>query len=328
MKVSVIIPAYNAEQTLPLALRSLAAPPGHELEVIVVDDRSTDRTVDVARALADHVVVMEKNSGPSLARNQGARLASGEVLLFMDADVELLPDTLARILDEMVRFPECAAVAGNLAVNSHSENFIGTYKNLYMHFAFKDLRPTTGSPYTSILAVRTEAFHATGGFVNVLPNEDRLLGIALARLGYTVRFDNDIQVRHYRSYRWREFVRTEAERSRNIVRLHLETRLLHRGRMQEHIPPRFVVAALLVGCVPLLAGLAAAVHPLALVLAPAVLVAYGFLMWPFFSFLRRHQGLRFALGGALLALVDLAICSVGAAWGVAGFLLGRRLIPR
>jgi glycosyltransferase involved in cell wall biosynthesis len=327
MRVSVIIPAYNAEATLPLTLASLTPVDGHELEVIVVDDASPDRTSEIARDHADQVLVMEVNRGPSIARNEGAKVASGDVLLFIDADVELLPDALDRVVTTLEEHPDCAGVAGNLSTDSVSETFIGTYKNLYMHFAFRDNARSTGAPYTSIVAVRREVFEDIGGFVDVLPNEDRVFGIELARRGHRVLFDTDIQVRHYRSYRWREFPEVEARRAKNIVQLHLETKLLGRGNMTEHIPYTFILALALVVACPIVALVGVTMWPSLLWAVPACAVSFLATLLPFIAFLGRHQGPIFALASLGFVFVDLFICCVGAAWGICAFVLGQRLIP-
>lgn len=328
MKISVIIPAYNAEATLPITLESLRRyRPSCDMEVIVVDDASPDGTAACARLLADQVLVMDGNSGPSLARNEGARAATGDVYLFTDADVELLPDTMPRICAALEAHPEYGAVTGNLSIDSVSENFIGTYKNLYMHYAFMDSGPTMDVPYTSVVAVRKGAFWEAGGFVDILPNEDRMLGIALKRAGHLIYFDNAIQVRHYRTYRWPEFCRIELERARNIVMLHLETKVLRRGSMKEHVPSIFTVATILVVLFGLLVLLGLIVSPKMWLGLPAAVLGFALVMGPFFRFMLRHKGLVFAVKGTLLTGVDLALCMVGAARGVTAFLLGRRLMP-
>lgn len=328
MKMSVIIPAYNAEATLPVTLESLRRHrPGCDMEIIVVDDASPDGTADCARPLADRVLVMDGNCGPSLARNEGARAATGDVFLFTDADVEFLPDTVSRIVAALEAYPEYGAVTGNLSIDSVSENFIGTYKNLYMHFAFKDSGPTMDVPYTSVVAVRKDAFWEAGGFVDILPNEDRMLGIALKNAGHRILFDNAIQVRHYRTYRWPEFCRIELERARNIVMLHLETKVLRRGSMKEHVPSIFTVATTLVVLFGVLVVLGFTVSPKVWLGLPVAAIGFALVMGPFFLFMLRHKGLVFAVKGTLLAGVDLALCMVGAARGATAFLLGRRLMP-
>lgn len=84
---SVIIPAYNAEPYIGEAIESALNQKGVSIEVIVVDDGSSDRTADIARGFGKHVrVVTQSNSGSSSARNHGAAVASGNILAFLDAD--------------------------------------------------------------------------------------------------------------------------------------------------------------------------------------------------------------------------------------------------
>ena len=98
--VSVVIPARNEEKTLPALLASLQAQTQPPLEILVVDDASEDRTAQTARAHGANLLVPpEKPSGwvgKSWACQFGADSASGEILLFIDADVVLAPDALAR----------------------------------------------------------------------------------------------------------------------------------------------------------------------------------------------------------------------------------------
>ena len=87
--VSVIIPSYNYAAFLPQAVASVLGQraPGLDVEVIVVDDGSTDNTIEVAESLgADITFIRQANAGPSAARNAGLRVASGDFVAFLDAD--------------------------------------------------------------------------------------------------------------------------------------------------------------------------------------------------------------------------------------------------
>ncbi len=99
-KISVVIPAYNAGATIEDCVRSVIRT-GHEpLQVIVVDDCSTDGTREIVRELSSEypdvvrLLELEKNGGPSGARNRGAERADGDYLFFVDSDTEMTPDTL------------------------------------------------------------------------------------------------------------------------------------------------------------------------------------------------------------------------------------------
>ena len=102
VRLSVIIPAYNEEKYLEKALMSIRRQTLKDFEIIVKDGGSDDRTVEIARKYADKVV-SERDVSIADARNQGAKYAEGDILVFVDADTELPPDTLerlARLVDE------------------------------------------------------------------------------------------------------------------------------------------------------------------------------------------------------------------------------------
>jgi 4,4'-diaponeurosporenoate glycosyltransferase len=101
-RISVVIPARNEEQNLPPLLRSLAAQSVRPHEIIVVNDASTDRTAEIAQQLGARVInsqpLPDGWRGKTWACQQGAAAATGEWLLFLDADTWFEPDGLARVL--------------------------------------------------------------------------------------------------------------------------------------------------------------------------------------------------------------------------------------
>jgi len=104
---SIVIPTYNRAALLPRALDSVLAQSSGDFECVVIDDGSEDDTDSVVRAYTDSRIRYEsqRNAGVSAARNAGARLATGELLLFLDSD-----DVLAR--DALERFAEATRTNG------------------------------------------------------------------------------------------------------------------------------------------------------------------------------------------------------------------------
>jgi len=99
--ISVVIPTYNRQQTILRAVNSVLNQTYQDLEVIVVDDCSTDDTRAVVEAIADprvRYVCLEKNSGACTARNRGITLSRGEYIAFQDSDDEWYADKLTRQL--------------------------------------------------------------------------------------------------------------------------------------------------------------------------------------------------------------------------------------
>lgn len=104
-RVSVIMPAYNASQTIGRALESLRNQTYQDIEIIIVNDGSTDGTLEVIQEIARMdsriVIVNQSNSGPGFARNAGLNKAGGEFVYFMDSDDTIDTDLIYTCVDYM-----------------------------------------------------------------------------------------------------------------------------------------------------------------------------------------------------------------------------------
>jgi glycosyltransferase involved in cell wall biosynthesis len=112
--VSIIIPVFNCERYLAEAIESVLAQTYRPLEIIIVDDGSTDGSADVAKGFADPQIryCYQPNSGQGAARNRGTNLARGSFLAFLDADDVWLTDKLALQIAALEGNPELDAVFG------------------------------------------------------------------------------------------------------------------------------------------------------------------------------------------------------------------------
>jgi len=126
-RVSVIIPAYNAESTIAATVDSVLGQTFSDFEIICVDDGSTDRTKAILAGYSDRVrVVDQPNSGPAAARNHGARVSSGKYLAFLDADDIWLPNMLERTVAAFDADPSLALVYCNAAIADSEGAALGT----------------------------------------------------------------------------------------------------------------------------------------------------------------------------------------------------------
>jgi rSAM/selenodomain-associated transferase 2 len=177
--VSVVIPVYNEERTLPDCLRALAplCPPW---EVLVVDGGSADRTVEAASAAAiPGLRVLAAPRGRGAQLNAGAAAARGEVLLFLHADVRLPPEAPSRI-EEALADPQVVAGAFRTwTVAGDAPPLLAPF----LHLA--DLRSRyTRVPYgDQALFVRAEVLRQVGGFSDIPLMEDVDLSRRLRRVG-------------------------------------------------------------------------------------------------------------------------------------------------
>jgi glycosyltransferase involved in cell wall biosynthesis len=110
--VSVVIPVYNAARFLADAIRSVQAQHHPQIEIVVVDDGSTDGSGEVARSFAGVRCLPQANLGIAAARNAGVREARGTLLAFLDADDLWTPDKLPRQIEVLHEIPEASFVSG------------------------------------------------------------------------------------------------------------------------------------------------------------------------------------------------------------------------
>ena len=109
-RVSVVIPAYNAEAFAAQAVESLRAQTWQDFEVIAVDDGSEDATAEVFRRFPEVRLVSVPHGGIARARNAGVSAAGGELIAFVDADDRWLPDKLEKQVSYLDAHPDCLIV--------------------------------------------------------------------------------------------------------------------------------------------------------------------------------------------------------------------------
>ncbi|MFE9657833.1 glycosyltransferase family 2 protein [Micromonospora sp. NPDC006431] len=149
--VSVVIPVYNATKTLRRCLDSVAAQTHPPLEVLVVDDGSTDGSRAVAAAAGVRVLVQPVNGGVSAARNAGVAASTGEVVFFVDSDVALAADAVANALAVLATDPGCGCVYGVYAPQPLIDDGpVERYRVLHLHAA---LTRAVGPVDTAVFAL-------------------------------------------------------------------------------------------------------------------------------------------------------------------------------
>lgn len=114
--VSIIIPVYNGEAFLAKTLQSVFAQDYRPIEVIVVDDGSTDRTAEIAQSFSNVRYIYQPNQGPAYARNQGIAAAQGDLLAFLDADDTWLVEKISAQVNYLEEHPHIGFVVTHMHV--------------------------------------------------------------------------------------------------------------------------------------------------------------------------------------------------------------------
>ncbi len=166
MRISVVVPAFNEERLLPATLAHLNRVLPESCELIVCDNNSTDRTAEVARA-AGATVVFEPFNQISRARNRGAAAATGEWLLFVDADSLPGEELIAEML-EAIASGRC--LAGGATVQFESRELLVRFWLALWNAASRLMRWAAGS----FVFCEAAAFREVGGFSEALYASEEL----------------------------------------------------------------------------------------------------------------------------------------------------------
>ena len=190
--VSIVMPAFNEAVGVERAVRSLAASDYPELEIIVVDDGSTDGTAALVErlGLASVHVLRQANAGKAAALNRGIAAARHDVIVMVDADTVFEPDTM-RALVAPLRDPEIGAVAGNTKVGNR-RGMLGRWQHIEYVMGFNldrrlyDVLRCMPTIPGAIGAFRRAALEDAGGVSTATLAEDTDLTLAIGRAGWRV----------------------------------------------------------------------------------------------------------------------------------------------
>lgn len=196
--VSVIIPVYNEERVICKTVGSILRSRYPSFEVIVVNDGSTDGTVDVLRDMFGTnprvKLISKENGGKASALNDGIREAYGKIVVILDGDTVIHPDTIARLVEHFADDRRVVAVSGNVKVGNicnlltlwqHVEYVTGF--NLERR-AFSELNCITVVP-GAIGAWRKRAIENVGFFKDDTLAEDTDITLELLRKGYRITYE-------------------------------------------------------------------------------------------------------------------------------------------
>jgi len=206
-RLSVIIPVRNGAATLPRVLTSLLASdlPRDTWELIVVDDASTDGTLKIAAALANQLLrVTDGPRGPAAARNRGAEVARGDILVFIDADVCVHSTTLRGFLRVLDEAPDVGAVFGAYDLEPSAPGLMSQYRNLVHHYTHVMGAGDAETFWAGCGAVRKRVFREVGGFNAARYTrpqiEDVELGHRIRDHGYRILLRPELQGKHLKGW--------------------------------------------------------------------------------------------------------------------------------
>ncbi|MBO1334691.1 glycosyltransferase [Streptomyces sp. VRA16 Mangrove soil] len=195
--VSVIVPAYNEEAGIEATIRSLLASTHPYVQIVVVDDGSTDRTYEIAewmRAQDPRItVVRQENAGKAAALNTGLKWSQCELVVMIDGDTVFEPDAIGNLIQPFTD-PRVGAISGNTKVGNR-QGILGRWQHLEYVIGFNldrrmfDVLECMPTVPGAIGAFRRTALEGVGGVSEDTLAEDTDLTMALCRAGWRVVYE-------------------------------------------------------------------------------------------------------------------------------------------
>ena len=319
MSLSVVVPVHNGAATLGPCLVALTAalPPG--AEVIVVDDGSTDGTAALLEGWPFTVVRHAEQRGTSAARNSGWRATSGEIVVFLDADMVLEPSALERLVAVMDAEPGLLGVNGFVDIEPGAGGLVSAFANTSIHYQHQGHGTRVASAYTAICGLRRDTLQGMGGwderwfsrYADDVVTRFHLPSGSLAA-------HPEIRGRHLKSVTpW-----GLAKHRFNVGWFFVHSVLAHRVRLAKHpglavLSARYPLSTVGMGSAVVGLGLAPLLGPVSIPLVLGGSATFLAANLPFAAYTLQHRGPVEAAAALPLCAVESASYLAGMGWGAA-----------
>ncbi|MEP7367854.1 MAG: glycosyltransferase family 2 protein [Acidobacteriota bacterium] len=213
LQLSIVIPVYNSADYLRQCLNFVQLSADAPFEVVVVDDGSTDESAAVAREFGAKVLSTGGRKGPAVARNMGAKEATGDILFFIDADVCVRRNTIGLMLASFEEDPALDALIGSYDDSPAQRDFVSQYRNLMHCFVHHNSRREASTFWSGCGAIRRDLFFEHSGFDTSYDRpaiEDIELGYRLKSAKCKLMLDDGIQVKHLKRWTFWGLVKTDV----------------------------------------------------------------------------------------------------------------------
>ena len=280
-RAAIIIPARNAERHIGRCLDAIQRD-GGLFEIIVVDDASSDATAAIAEAKSARVLRLPTQKGPGASRNAGVDVCEADIVIFVDADVEVAPTSLARMLGFLRCHSEYAAVFGSYDDSPGGPSTVSKYRDLIFHYRHQTGKIEADTFWSGFSAVRRKPFLSIGGFASGRQDgiEDIEFGARLRAAHHRIALQRDLLCKHHKHWTLRGMIAIDLfKRALPWSRLLLE-RKCWAGDLNLRRDRRLGVA--LAGAAPI--GVVASVlDPLFVILPFALWTGAVLVDWNFFN---------------------------------------------
>lgn len=329
LDVSVVIPAYNRGEDVLDCVRSIQKSLFQPKEIVVVDDGSTDNSVELLKSNNITVIEHGNNRGTAAARNTGAKHTTGEIIAFIDSDVIIHEDTILKLV-EVFQHDETISVIVGLPDKTNkfqgicTEHFImRVYFRLFSYSGY--LSFTNGTT----TAARRSTFDRVGGYNEVLETpgtEDVEFGLSVYQNNEKIYLDKTNVVTHNKKIDFLGLIKNDM--TRTVARVFY---MLRKRQVGSALKSKQIIST------PMSQAVSALIVPVNLsflfLMIYSPLFFFPFLVFLFFfyrlnygylSFVRKEKGMFFSIKIYLLLFIDMFFVHLAYWQGTLLYMMGRR----
>jgi len=282
--ISVVIPAYNSAKTITEAIKGVFTQTiTEEMELIIVDDGSTDATAQIIKSFPKVKYFYQGNAGPAAARNRGARESKGDIIFFTDSDCVPHNDWIEGIR-RYFSDPKIAVVSGTYDLVEGS-NLLA--KCIHQEIIFRHQRrmpeyPKSFGSYN--FCIRKKVFDQVGGFdtrYRTASGEDNDLSYKILSAGHRIYFARDARVKHHHPSDVKKYLREQFNHGFWRVKMYRDHPQMMKGDdytfWKDIAEPPLVLGVILSGILAPFFGTANLVFIVLIFMVLIVEIIYGFL---------------------------------------------------
>lgn len=329
LNVSVVIPNYDRGEEVLECIDSIQDSSILPREIVVVDDCSTDNSVEMLEAVNIKVIKHSENRGTAAARNTGARNSEGDIIVFIDSDVVIHKDTIKKCVEFFQRDESASVIVGLPDKTNKYPGIVTAHFLMRMYFRLFEYSDSVSYTNGTLTAVRRNIFNKIGGYNEKLRTpgiEDAEFGLDAYRNHEKIYLDKTNVVTHNKKIDFWGLIRSDM--ARTVDRVFFMFRKRHtRSVLKEKrfftISFSQIFSALLAPMIPIFL-LLTIYSRLFLIPLIASLALFFFLYRSYLSFIKREMGIFSSVRIYFLLIVDMFFVYLALWKGMLLYVSGRR----
>ena len=326
-KISVIIPVHNSFLTLKECLDAIYNSNYKNFEVIVVDDHSSDNSLEIAKQFKCKIIELKENGGPAYARNTGAYSAENDILFFIDSDV-IIQDNSLNHINNIFNDEEHNVVQG---VYSHKPNYKSIFsqyqQSFYCYYTWHKNITNVSAFCSMCFAIRKKTFFNSKQFNTKIRRatvEDEEFGYNLIDMGNLILLLRELQVEHRVNYDLKQYIKRNFIAYFDTMKSYLRNKNLNR-RIKQNNYLGIILSLPVFGSIILtLITMIFFSNEMSLTILLVLNIFFLSLHLKFIGFVSSEKGLRTAFGVVLVCYLDTFLMLIGAGCACISYIVGRK----